>query len=212
MVVGRMDAFAASQRVARHLKEWTMSDRQEPQFGPSSDSLPEYGATTMQRSFDSASTEESRQVAWLLVIIAGTAIGGLIAYFTVRWYETRQLEIALRQFERTVTDASERSRREMALATERMRLAQAADRQRIAAELERKETAKRQVAELEARRVATLQMDVQQKEAAWLRFFRPSEECRNPDNRVSMTCANEHARAKRDFETKWARGELRPRQ
>jgi hypothetical protein len=154
--------------------------------------------------------EDSRQFAWLLTIVAGTAIGGLIAYFAVRWYEARQIERALAQLQLSVAETSARMQRDAAALAERVDATQAGERERVAAEAARKEEAKRLAAESEARLAAAAQLQAEQRDAAWQRYYRPSEECRNPDNRASMACANEHARAKRDFDSKWARGELRP--
>jgi hypothetical protein len=154
--------------------------------------------------------EDSRRVAWLVVIVAGTAIGGLIAYFAARWYETRQVEIALQQFQRTVAATSVQAQRDAAAFTERMLANQAAERERAAAEAARQEATKRRAAELDALRIAAIKLEADRQEAAWLRYYRPSDACRDPDNRASMTCVNEHARAKREFQSKWARGELRP--
>jgi hypothetical protein len=43
---------------------------------------------------------------------------------------------------------------------------------------------------------------------AWQRFYQPSEICRTNDNRGSVACANEYARAKMEFDKRWAAGRL----
>jgi len=46
------------------------------------------------------------------------------------------------------------------------------------------------------------------KEAAWDRYYKPSEKCQSYDARATMDCANEHVRAKREFDAKWAAGAI----
>jgi hypothetical protein len=79
------------------------------------------------------------------------------------------------------------------------------------AERERAERAEaqRRAIEAENTRIAAAQEQEQRRERAWNRFYRPSEFCANPDNRATMQCANEYARAKKEFDRKWATGELR---
>jgi len=47
-----------------------------------------------------------------------------------------------------------------------------------------------------------------QKDEAWQRFYRPSESCRATESRGTIACANEYARARMDFEARWAEGKL----
>lgn len=49
--------------------------------------------------------EDPRRMVWFVTVVAGTAIGGLIAYFAVRWYEARPVEAALSPYQRTVAEA-----------------------------------------------------------------------------------------------------------
>jgi hypothetical protein len=46
------------------------------------------------------------------------------------------------------------------------------------------------------------------KDRAWERFYTPSPGCQDKDGPGSTFCANEHVRAKTEFERKWANGEL----
>lgn len=49
----------------------------------------------------------------------------------------------------------------------------------------------------------------QRKEAAWQAFFKPKTVCSSPpDWDTQVECGNAHIRAKKEFEEKWARGEL----
>ena len=154
-------------------------------------------------------SSESQIVVWLAVIIVGTAIGGLIAYFAVRWYETRQMEVALRQFTQAVTGSSAQARREMVAAQERARSQAAAAQLRAEQERAERAAAQRQAAEAEAARIAAVNAEAARKETAWQKFYVRSDVCKNPDNRTTIECANAHARAKTEFERRWAAGQLR---
>jgi len=46
------------------------------------------------------------------------------------------------------------------------------------------------------------------KEQAWQRFYQPSENCQANAGRGTIACANEYARAKMEFEKRWAEGRL----
>jgi hypothetical protein len=152
---------------------------------------------------------ESQLVVWLAVIIVGTAIGGLIAYFAVRWYETRQMEVALRQFTQAVTGSSVQAQREIAAAQAHARNQAVAAQLRAEQERAERAAAQRQAAEAEATRVAAASAEAERKEAAWQKFYLRSDFCKNPDNRTTIECANEYARAKKDFERRWAAEQLR---
>lgn len=164
-------------------------------FGSGREPIPEAGS-------------ESRLIVWLALIIVGTAVGGLIAYFAARWYETRQLEAAMQQFTRTLGSVSAQSQREFAAAQERARSQAAAERVRAERENEARAAAKQRAAEAEAVRIAAAKAEADRREAAWKKFYVPSEICKNPDNRVMMECANAHAKAKKEFDKRWAAGQL----
>jgi len=44
------------------------------------------------------------------------------------------------------------------------------------------------------------------KEQAWQRFYQPSENCQANESRGTIGCTNEYARAKMEFEKRWAEG------
>ena len=53
------------------------------------------------------------------------------------------------------------------------------------------------------------QENAARKEAAWQAFFKPKKVCDNPpDSDTQVECGNAHMRAKREFEERWARGEI----
>jgi hypothetical protein len=48
------------------------------------------------------------------------------------------------------------------------------------------------------------------KDAAWQAFFKPKKVCDNPpDSDTQVECGNAYMRAKREFEERWERGDLR---
>ena len=105
-----------------------IANRREPTLGTFPE-IEEIRTTTREANsslYEPSSAEDSKRVVWLVLIVAGTAIGGLIAYFAARWYETRQVEVVLQSFARTVTDVSVQAQREAALVSERLHLADAA--------------------------------------------------------------------------------------
>lgn len=52
--------------------------------------------------------------------------------------------------------------------------------------------------------------EAQAKDEAWRRFYQPSKKCDSPpDWDTQVECGNAYVRAKKEFEAKWAGGELR---
>jgi hypothetical protein len=116
----------------------------------------------------------------------------------VRWYQIKVVESAMNQVTKAASAASEQARRAGAEAAGRAAKAQA---DRVSAQ--------RLAAEAEAARVAAINAEAARREAAWQKSYVRSDFCRNPDNRTTMECANEHARAKKEFDRRWATGSLR---
>ena len=89
--------------------------------------------------------------------------------------------------------------------------AQQAERLRRADEAKRAQleaNAARTRAEADAARAE--QDAAARKAAAWAAFYKPAKKCDNPsDWDTQVECGNTHIRAQREFESKWARGELR---
>jgi hypothetical protein len=185
-----------------------MNVRREPTFEATAQVIdaPMGGGSSFQQA---AADDNSKVLVWLALIIVGTAIGGLIAYFAARWYETRQVEVAFKQFAAAVGPIATKTQGEMAAINEQVRRAQALERERAARELAERQAAERRAREAEIARVAAVNAEVARREAAWKKFYVPSAACKNPDNRNTMECANEHLRAKKEFDKKWAASELR---
>lgn len=57
--------------------------------------------------------------------------------------------------------------------------------------------------------LARARQGIGDKEQAFKRFYQPSANCLNPDRRATVECSNEYMRATRDFEQRWAEGNLR---
>lgn len=102
------------------------------------------------------------------------------------------------------------TQRESAAVMERAK-AQQAEATRRAAEAERvrlEDEAARTRSELAAARLE--QQEAARKEAAWAAFFQPKKACDDPpDSATLVECGNDHIRAKREFEERWERGDLR---
>ena len=89
--------------------------------------------------------------------------------------------------------------------------AQQADAARQAAEAQRAQLeakAAQAGSDMEAARLE--QQSAARKEAAWQAFFQPKKVCDNPpDSDTQVECGNAYMRAKRDFDARWERGEVR---
>ena len=100
--------------------------------------------------------------------------------------------------------------RQSAAVTERARTQQA-EAARRAAEAQRAQLEARAAqtrSEMETARLE--QQEAARKDAAWQAFFKPKKVCDNPpDSDTQVECGNAYMRAKRDFDARWERGELR---
>jgi hypothetical protein len=185
-----------------------LQDRREPSFDQ-----PVFAADEPERRgsalFQAADSDDRKFIVWLAIVIVGTAIGGLVAYFAARWYETRQMEAALSQFAAAVGQTSAQAQRDMAAISEQARRAQALERERAANEFAARQAAERRAREAEMARIVAADAEAARREASWQKFYVPSVVCKNADNRNTMQCANEHARAKKEFDKRWAAGVFR---
>ena len=135
----------------------------------------------------------SRVIAYVVVSIVAVAAIGLAA----RWIQLRIAQDAMQSIVETSAAASARIRRDAAEA-----------RARADSERAERAAAERHAMEEKNARIAAVQEQAMRRERAWAKFYVPSEFCKNPDNRATMQCANEHGRAKREFDQKWAQGSL----
>ena len=110
---------------------------------------------------------------------------------------------AAQQMQATVQQqAADMQARVQAQQAERLRQAEEAKRVQLEA------NSARMRAEANAARIE--QEAARQKAAAWAAFYRPAKKCDNPaDWDTQVECGNAHIRAQREFEARWANGELR---
>mgnify|MGYP001232383852 CR=1 FL=1 len=104
---------------------------------------------------------------------------------------------------------SDSMQRQSAAITERARTQQA-ESARQAADTQRAQL-EAKAAQLRAETAAAQaeQQAAARKDAAWQAFFKPKKVCDNPpDSDTQVECGNAYMRAKRDFEDRWARGEI----
>jgi len=177
-----------------------MQERREPVLGELDDQLerevgnrPREVHVHVHHRWESEPGAARNVALW----IGGLILAAVLVVAAVRWYQLKVVESALNQVTKTTSAMSEQARRAAAEAQARAAKARAD-----------KAAAQRQAAEAEAARVAAANAEAAQREAAWQKFYVRSEFCKNPDNRTTMECANEHARAKKEFERRWAAGQL----
>lgn len=146
----------------------------------------------------------SHPVSIVLVVIVGAFVVWGIQVAVIEW----RARVAAEQIIRAGNEAMRRSQIQMqqaqreATARERHRLAaQGAARMQEAANA--RAIAERQQAREEARRAAA--DATARKDKAWASFYRKPAHCADT---ASVECANDYIRARRNFEAKYARGEL----
>ncbi len=141
----------------------------------------------------------NRTTKFVLFSIVGPVLFGLFAYSVLR----SASNIALRQLsEANQTRPSASTTGASAPQGDVAR--QAANAQRM--QLEARAAQMR--ADAEAARLE--QQETARKEAAWQTFFKPKKVCDNPpDSDTQVECGNAYMRAKREFDERWERGELR---
>ncbi len=146
------------------------------------------------------SSEEPSLVFWVAAIALGILLGGLGVKLITNWYESRQAEAIVRQFVSAMTSANAQA--EVA----RAHAAAVADKQRaqeLALNAERHRIERLRIAAAEQATAEKMRRD-----AAWAKFYRPSAACQDPGNRATMKCANEFARAQKEFQQRWSQGSM----
>ena len=100
--------------------------------------------------------------------------------------------------------------RQSAAAVERAKAQQAETMRRASEERNEQLAADAAQARMEMATARLEQQEAARKEAAWQAFFQPRKVCDNPpDSATLVECGNDHIRAKREFEDRWERGDLR---
>lgn len=141
----------------------------------------------------------NRTTKLVVFSILGPVLFGVLAYTFLRSASTDAIH--------QITDSTQQ---QSAAITERAKAHQAESARR-AAETQRAQL-ETQAAQLRADSAAALaeQQEAARKETAWRAFFQPKKVCDNPpDFDTQVECGNAYMRAKRDFEARWARGDIR---
>lgn len=131
--------------------------------------------------------------------VLGPIVIGLLYFSLMKQAATTATRDLTSNMQRQSAAVMERAKAQQADAAR-----QAADAQR--AQLEAKAAQTR--SEMETARLE--QQAAARKDAAWQSFFKPKKVCDNPpDSDTQVECGNAYMRAKREFEERWERGDLR---
>jgi hypothetical protein len=153
------------------------------------------------------STPPARPLGWRHPLVLTFIVLAIIATmaFGVRGCVERKARILQAQTARANAEAA----RQAQLLAEKQQQEEIARQQARQAALDEQEAAKRRAArEREEQEVAARRAEAaeaERKEQAWAKFYRKPASC---NDAATMTCANDYIRAKRDFEKKYAKGEL----
>jgi multidrug efflux pump subunit AcrA (membrane-fusion protein) len=113
---------------------------------------------------------------------------------------------ATRQLQQDLQAQSEKAQATMRAQAAKRRLD---EERRAALEIERRQEVAMQT-QAAADQARAEQAASTAKSEAWHRFYKPPKKCESPpDWDTQVECGNAHIRAHREFEAKWARGELR---
>lgn len=142
-----------------------------------------------------------RPLVLALLVIAGIAVFSM----GVRGCVERKARIAAEAVARAETEAARNQQllaeKQQRMAAEQQQARQAIEAQREAAKLQA--AREREQQEEAARRAVAA--EAERKEQAWAKFYRKPLSC---NDAATMTCTNDYIRAKREFERRYARGEL----
>ena len=195
-----------------------MHDRREPTLSTGDSDTHEQGRCNRSPSYRQSSersNEEPPLVLWVAAIALGLLLGGLGVKLITDWYESRQAEAAVKQFVAVMSNVNEQTNRQMA-ASVAVANAQAASARAHAAAVAEKQRAQ-EIAlnterhRIEQHRIAAAEQAAAEKtrrDAAWAKFYRPSSACQDPESRAMMKCANEFARAQKEFHLRWSQRAL----
>ena len=180
-----------------------MHDRREPTLSTGESDIREhepFDQGPIFREPPERNGEEPSLVFWVAAIALGMLLGGLGVKLITNWFESRQAEAAVRQFATAMSSANERA------ANARAHAAAVAEKQRAQEAVLNAERHR-----IERLRIAAAEQAIAEKvrrDAAWAKFYRPSAACQDPANRATMKCANEFARAQKEFQQRWSQGSL----
>jgi hypothetical protein len=112
--------------------------------------------------------------------------------------------------ETAIHDMTEKNRQHAAAYSEQAKQRQLALEQQAAVAKQRHLESAAAETQAAADAARTEQEAIARKESAWQGFFKPRKVCENPpDWDTQVECGNAYIRAKRDFDARWERGEIR---
>lgn len=193
-----------------------MHDRREPTLSAGDSDLREQDPIErgpIVREPPDPNNEEPSLVFWVAAIALGVLLSGLGVKLISEWFESRQAEAVVRQFVVAMTDVNEQSSRQLAAAAAAAN-AQAANARAHAAAVAEKQRTQETALNAEKHRIERLRTlaseeaaaEKARRDAAWAKFYRPSAACQDPATRATMKCANEFARAQKEFQQRWSQG------
>jgi|SRR5690606_9229663 hypothetical protein len=145
--------------------------------------------------------KESDFLVDVFKIALGIALGGLILWMCAEYYTRYRIKQAAELVEHAIHEVSagidEAHRRTL----ERQEAQRRARQEQARLEQMRRSAAIQAAADRERERQRAQAL----KEAAWAAYYQPTEECLK---QTSVECGNAHIRARREFERKYAAGEL----
>lgn len=188
-----------------------MHDRREPTLSAGESGFRE------QEPFDQGpilseppdrNSEQPSLAFWIAAIALGILLGGLGVKLITDWFESRQAEAVVRQFAAAMGTASAQANQQ--------RLAAAAIATAHAAAVAEKQRAQEAALNAERHRIDRLRIaaaeqaiaEKMRRDAAWAKFYRPSAACQDPASRATLKCANEFARAQKEFQQRWSQGSM----
>ena len=163
------------------------------------------------RDAPEANNEEPPFMLWVAAIALGLLLGGLGVKLITDWHESRQAKAAVKQFVAVMSNVNEQTNRQLA-ASVAVANAQAASARAHAAAVAEKQRAQEMALNAERQRIDRLRIaaaeqaagEKTRRDAAWAKFYRPSPACQDPESRAAMKCANEFARAQKEFHLRWS--------
>jgi len=148
----------------------------------------------------------AKQIAVGILIAAAVIFLGFHLYLYVALRAAGQVaQEATQQFQQEMESQSAKTK---ALRRARSEAQRMEAERRAASEVRRRQEAARQ-AQAAADRAKAEQASAMAKKRAWQQFYTPPKKCTDPpDWDTQVECGNSHIKAKRDFEARWAKGEI----
>ena len=188
-----------------------MHDRREPTLSAGDSSIREqepFDQGPIFREPPDRNSDEPSLVFWVAAIALGILLGGLGVKLITNWFESRQAEAVVQQFAAAMSGANAQANQQ--------RMASAAIATAHAAAVAEKQRAQEAALNAERHRIERLRIaaaeqaigEKARRDAAWAKFYRPSAACQDPGSRATMKCANEFARAQKEFQQRWSQGSI----